>query len=741
MSIHLIRNFSIIAHIDHGKSSLADCFLEWTQAVDDRTKKDRFLDSMDLERERGITIKAQTVRLNFKYEPNKGLAGEGKSSLAGEGKSNLAGGSSMKGMANKLSDDRNEGLDSHVEVNSNKVSQIYQLNLIDTPGHVDFSYEVSRSLSACEGVLLVVDACQGIEAQTMANTLLALENNLEIIPVINKIDLPSQRIEEVKRQLVDLIGVKEEEILLASAKEKIGIQEILSAVVERIPSPKPILFSKDRSLSQESIAKATFTKENAPQETSVKEESINQGNISKENASKENASQGNISKENVSKENASQGNISKENVSQKNASHETSIKEHKDSSQFLRALIFDSWFDSYQGVIALCRIKQGSIKKGDKIFLMGTNKECEVLKLGVFTPFSKELEELKAGEVGFVITGIKEITDMKVGDTITHCTTKSIPPLEGFKEVRPMVYAGIFPISSDEFEALKKALEKLSLNDSSLTFEMESSKVLGFGFRCGFLGLLHKEIVQERLEREFELSLITTAPSVIYKTYLKKGEVLTVENPSLLPDPTHIDRLEEPFALVQIHTPSEYIGTLLKLCEEKRGSQQGIEYISSDKSILKYKIPLNEMILDFHDRLKSLSRGYASMDYELGGYEEADLVKMDVLLNGEIIDALSVIIHRSQAQQKGRYLAKRLKELIPRQQFQVAIQAAIGAKIIARETLGAYRKDVTAKLYGGDVTRKKKLLEKQKSGKKRMKAIGKIEVPQKAFMAFMKTDN
>lgn len=599
MSSKSIRNFSIIAHIDHGKSSLADCFLEITKTLDERTKKDRFLDSMDLERERGITIKAQTVRLNFKSENG----------------------------------------------------QNYQFNLIDTPGHVDFSYEVSRSLSACEGALLVVDAVQGIEAQTMANTMLALENDLSIIPVINKIDLPSQRIEDVKKQLVDLIGVKEEEILLTSAKERTGIKEVLEAVVERVPPPSGV---------------------------------VDKG---------------------------------------------------------LQALIFDSWFDSYQGVIALCRIKQGLIKKGDTIYLKGANRECEVLQLGVFTPFASELKELKAGEVGFVITGIKEITDIRVGDTITHKATKDIEPLEGFKKARPMVYSGVFPVSSDDFEQLKNALEKLSLNDSSLTFEMESSKVLGFGFRCGFLGLLHREIVQERLEREFELNLISTAPSVIYKTYLKKGEMLEVENPSLLPDPTKIDRLEEPFVMAQIHSPSEYLGGLLKLCEEKRGEQKNLEYISSDKTVLRYKIPLNEMILDFHDRLKSLSRGYASMDYELIGYETADLVKMDVLLNGEVVDALSVIVHRSQAQKKGRYLVKRLKELIPRQQFQVAIQAAIGAKIIARETLGAYRKDVTAKLYGGDVTRKKKLLEKQKSGKKRMKAIGQIEVPQKAFMALMKSED
>ena len=595
----LIRNFSIIAHIDHGKSSLADCFLELTQALDERTKQDRFLDSMDLEKERGITIKAQTVRLSFKSQDGKN----------------------------------------------------YQLNLIDTPGHVDFSYEVSRSLSACESVLLVVDACQGIEAQTMANVLLALENNLEIIPVINKIDLPSQRVEEVKAQLVEVIGVKEKDILLASAKEKTGIPEILEAVVQRTSPPKGV--------------------------------------------------------------------------------------ENKE----LQALIFDSWFDSYQGVIALCCIKQGCLKTGDSIYLKASERECEVLKLGAFTPFAEELQSLKAGEVGFVITGLKEIADLRVGDTLTHKQTKEVPPLEGFKKARPMVYSGVFPVSSDDFEQLKKALEKLTLNDSSLSFEMESSKVLGFGFRCGFLGLLHQEIVQERLEREFELNLITTAPSVIYRVHLHKGGLINVENPSMLPDPTQIAQLEEPFVIVQIHSPTEYLGALLKLCEEKRGVQQGLEYIASDKAILKYKIPLNEIIVDFHDRLKSLSRGYASLDYDLAGYEPAQLVKMDILLNGEAVDALSIIVHRSQAEKKGRHLAKKLKELIPRQQFQVAIQAAIGAKVIARETLGAYRKDVTAKLYGGDITRKRKLLEKQKSGKKRMKAIGKIEIPQKAFMAFMKSEN
>ncbi len=599
MSLKHIRNFSIIAHIDHGKSTLADCFLEFTNAVDERTRKSQFLDSMDIERERGITIKAQTVRLSYK----------------------------------------------------SKSGEVYQFNLIDTPGHVDFSYEVSRSLSACEGVLLIVDACQGIEAQTMANTMLALENNLEIIPVINKIDLPSSRIEEVKQQLVEVIGVKEEDILLASAKEKTGIEEILESIVEKIPHPLG------------------------------------------------------------------------------------------ESKKPLQALIFDSWFDSYQGVITLCRVKGGSIKKKDKIYFLGTEKECEVLKLGVFNPFPEELEELNVGEVGFVIGGVKEIQNVRVGDTLTHQSTKNIKPLEGFQKAKPMVFSGIFPVDTDDFEQLKVALIKLTLNDSSLSFEVETSKALGFGFRCGFLGLLHMEIIQERLEREFKLNLITTAPTVIYQVYLNKGEVLKVENPSLMPEANLISKIEEPYILLNIHTPSEYLGGFLKLCQDKRGEQKSLDYISSDKVILCYKMPLNEMVLDFYDRLKSLSRGYASMEYEMCGYEEADLVKMDILLNGESVDALSVIVHRRQAEKMGRKLATKLKEFIPRQQYQVAIQAAVGSKVIARETLGALRKDVTAKCYGGDVTRKRKLLERQKEGKKRMKSIGHVEVPQKAFLAILKTDS
>ena len=599
MSSKKIRNFSIIAHIDHGKSSLADCFLEHTQAIDARSKKSQFLDNMDIERERGITIKAQTVRLSYK----------------------------------------------------SRDSNVYQLNLIDTPGHVDFSYEVSRSLQACEGALLVVDACQGIEAQTMANTLLALEHNLEIIPVINKIDLPSTRIEEVTQQIQEVLGVKKEDILLTSAKTKQGIEEVLEAVVERIPPPQG---QKD---------------------------------------------------------------------------------------QPLKALTFDSWFDSYQGVIALCRIKEGTVKKGDEVFFMGAERECEVLQLGAFTPFAKEAASLQAGEVGFVITGVKTIKDIQVGDTLTHKTTKDIKPLEGFQKAKSMVFSGIFPVSTDDFEQLKQALEKLVLNDSSLNFEMETSKALGFGFRCGFLGLLHMEIVQERLEREFQLDLITTSPTVIYKVHLNSGELMFVENPSLLPEPHYIEKIEEPMVRLNIHTPSDYIGALLKLCEDKRGHQLGMEYISTTKVILTYEMPLNEMVLDFHDKLKSLSRGYASMDYDLAGYQQAPLIKMDILLNGQAVDALSVIVHRSQSERRGRNLAKKLREFIPRQQYQVAIQAAIGSKVIARETLSALRKDVTAKCYGGDITRKRKLLEKQKAGKKRMKSIGNISVPQKAFLAVLKSDD
>lgn len=594
-----IRNFSIIAHIDHGKSTLADGFLSATQTLTDREKKAQFLDNMDLERERGITIKAQTVRINFK---------------AADG-------------------------------------EIYQLNLIDTPGHVDFSYEVSRSLAACEGAVLVVDAAQGVEAQTLANVYLALDHNLEIIPVLNKIDLPAADPEGVKRQIEDAIGLDASEAILASAKEGKGITEILQAVVDKVPPPVA-----DRDLP-------------------------------------------------------------------------------------LRALIFDSWFDPYQGVVVLCRLKDGQVKKGENIRFMSTGKEYEVLKLGVFSPFAQNLETLEAGEVGFLICGIKDIRDVKVGDTITNAKKPAAKPLEGFRKIKPMVFSGIFPVDASDFEDLKEALDKLALNDSSLSFEMETSAALGFGFRCGFLGLLHMEIVQERLEREFNLNLITTAPSVVYKVYTTDNEVIDLENPSKLPPLTKIDHMEEPYVKLSLHTPSEFIGGILKLCEDRRGVQLKMEYISDTKVIIEYKLPLNEMVMDFYDRLKSISKGYASMEYELLDYEESDLVKMDILINGDPVDALSLIVHRSKATPRGRALTAKLKELIPRQQFQVAIQAAIGAKVIARETVGALRKDVTAKCYGGDISRKRKLLEKQKEGKKRMKSIGRVEVPQEAFLAILKVDD
>ena len=596
-----IRNFSIIAHIDHGKSTLADGLLKLTGTVSDRESKEQFLDNMDLERERGITIKAQTVRLNYQAQNKK----------------------------------------------------TYQMNLIDTPGHVDFSYEVSRSLAACEGAILVVDAAQGVEAQTLANVYLALDNNLEIITVLNKIDLPSANPDGVKRQIEEAIGLDTSQAIYASAKSLKGVDEILEAVVQRVPPPKA----------------------------------------------------------------------------------------HQDKP--LRALIFDSWFDSYQGVVILCRVMDGVLKKGDGIKFMESGRSYEVLKLGVFSPFAKSLESLKAGEVGFIISGIKDIRDVRVGDTITHLKKvnrkEASQPLEGFQKVSPMVFSGIFPVLSTDYEPLKKAVEKLSLNDSSLTYEPEKSTALGFGLRCGFLGLLHMEIVQERLEREFHLNLITTAPTVIYHVHTKDGKVQSLENPSDLPDAERLAGIHEPYVKITLHTPSEYIGGLLKLCEERRGVQIKMEYISDSKVIIEYKMPLNEIVMDFYDRLKSVSKGYASMEYERLGFEEGDLCKMDVLLNGDSVDALSVITHKSKAVVRGRQLTKKLKELIPRQQYQVAIQAAIGSRIVSRETLSALRKDVTAKCYGGDITRKRKLLEKQKEGKKRMKQIGRVDVPQEAFLAILKT--
>jgi GTP-binding protein LepA len=594
-----IRNFSIIAHIDHGKSTLADGLIQATGALSDREMKAQVLDSMDIERERGITIKAQTVRLNYK---------------ATDG-------------------------------------QIYQMNLIDTPGHVDFSYEVSRSLAACEGAILVVDAAQGVEAQTLANVYLALDNNLEIIPVLNKIDLPSADPEGVKQQIEDGIGIDCTDIIHASAKTRLGITDILEAVVKKIPAPKG------------------------------------------------------------------------------------------DSNAPLRALVFDSWFDIYQGVVVLCRIVDGSVKKGERIQFMSNGAQYEVLKLGYFTPAAFELNELTAGEVGYFICGIKSIKDVSVGDTITVAKKPATEPLSGFQKVKPMVFAGIYPVDSTDFKNLEVALEKLTLNDSSLTYETESSAALGFGFRCGFLGLLHMEIVQERLEREFNLNLITTAPTVVYKVFLNTGEELELENPTDLPDLTKIAKLEEPCVKITLHTPAEYIGSIMKLCESKRGSQISLDYLTEKKVMLNYRLPMNEMVIDFYDKLKTITKGYASMEYEIIGYQEADLVKLDIMINGDPIDALSLIVHKSQAQSKGRSLCAKMKELIPRQQFQIAIQAAIGVKIVARETISAIRKDVTAKCYGGDISRKRKLLDKQKEGKKRMKQIGTVDVPQEAFLAILKVED
>ncbi len=594
-----IRNFAIIAHIDHGKSTLADRLIEHTGALSSREMKDQFLDNMELERERGITIKAQTVRLNYK-------ALDGKT---------------------------------------------YQLNLIDTPGHVDFSYEVSRSLAACEGAILVVDASQGVEAQTLANVYMAIENNLEIIPVLNKIDLPAADPDGVKQQIEDTIGLDASEAVFASAKERIGIADILEAVVKKVPPPK--------------------TEINVP----------------------------------------------------------------------LRALIFDSWFDPYQGVVILVRVMEGGVKPGQKIRLMSVGKDFEVLKVGAFMPFAANLSDLKAGEVGFIIAGIKDVHDTKIGDTVTDAKKPATLMLKGFKVVKPMVFSGIFPVDGPDYENLRDALDKLTLNDSSFTYEPETSLALGFGFRCGFLGLLHMEIIQERLEREYNLSLITTAPSVVYRVTQTDGKVMELENPADLPDVTKIAVFEEPIITATIHCPSEYIGAILKLCEDKRGTQKKLEYVTSVKAIIVYEIPLNEVVMDFYDRLKSISKGYASLDYEFTEFRESKLVKLDILLNNEPIDALSLIVHESKAVNRGRKLTEKLKELLSRQQYQIAIQAAIGAKVIARETLGALRKDVTAKCYGGDISRKRKLLEKQKEGKKRMKTIGSVEVPQEAFLAILKVED
>ncbi|MEI6805290.1 MAG: translation elongation factor 4 [Myxococcaceae bacterium] len=593
-----IRNFSIIAHIDHGKSTLADRILEFTGALQSREMKEQFLDKMELERERGITIKSQAVRL--KYEANDG--------------------------------------------------KTYLFNLIDTPGHVDFGYEVSRSLSACEGALLIVDGSQGVQAQTLANVYLALDSNLTIVPVINKIDLPNAEPERVRQEIEDVIGIDASKAVLASGKTGIGIEDILEAVVTQIPPPSG------------------------------------------------------------------------------------------DPKAPLQALIFDSWFDSYRGVVILVRVMQGEITPGQQIKLMHNGKEFGVQELGAYSPHPIKLPKLSAGEVGFVIANIKVVTDAKVGDTLTSVDNPASEPVKGFKEVKPMVFAGIFPTETSDYENLRDALSKLVLNDASLVYEPETSQALGFGYRCGFLGLLHMEIVQERLEREFDLDLITTAPTVIFKAHLKTGEVILIDNPSKMPDPTRVDYLEEPYVNAHIHAPTDYVGAIITLCEERRGEQQGIDYPSPTHAVVRYSLPMGEIVFDFFDRLKSLSRGYASLDYEVEGYRESKLVKVDILLNGDPVDALSLLIHSSSAHKRGKIICEKMREIIPRQQFQVAIQAAIGGKIIARETISALRKDVTAKCYGGDISRKRKLLEKQKKGKKRMRQIGTIEVPQAAFLSVLKID-
>ena len=596
MSLDHIRNFSIIAHIDHGKSTLADRLLEFTGAVSDREKTAQILDSMELERERGITIKASPVCLHYRA----------------------------------------------------KNGQEYKLNLIDTPGHVDFTYEVSRSLAACEGALLVVDAAQGVEAQTVANVHMALDHDLEILPVINKIDLPSADPERVKKEIEDVIGLDASNAILASAKEGIGTEEILEGIIHHFPPPSGSLDGA------------------------------------------------------------------------------------------LRALIIDSWFDPYHGAVVMLRIFDGSLRTGMRIRMMSSERVFEVTRLGVFSPGPVAVEEMKAGDVGFLMAGIKEVAETRIGDTITTENRPATEPLPGFKPLKPMVFSGLYPTDSGQYQALRDALEKLRLNDSSFTYEPETSQALGFGFRCGFLGLLHMDIVRERLEREFALSLITTAATVIYRIVTVSGDILFIDNPVKLPPESDIERIEEPVIQAALHLPQEFLGGVLKICEEKRGAQKEIRYLGPKRVMLIYELPLNEIVADFYDRLKSVSRGYASMDYEMAGYRPADLVKLDVRINGDVVDAMSMIVHRDKAYYRGRDLVQRMRALIPRQLFEVVIQAAIGSRVISRESVKPLRKNVTAKCYGGDITRKRKLLERQKEGKKRMKQVGKVEIPQEAFLAALK---
>jgi GTP-binding protein LepA len=591
-----VRNFSVIAHIDHGKSTLADRFLELTGALQAREMEAQVLDAMDLERERGITIKAHPVRLNY-------TARDGAK---------------------------------------------YVLNLIDTPGHVDFSYEVTRSLAACEGALLIVDASQGVEAQTLANAYLAVENGLEIIPVINKIDLPGAQPEDARRQIEEIIGLDGAGAMLASAKQGTGVPEILEAIVHRLPPPAG------------------------------------------------------------------------------------------DPEAPLKALIFDSWYDPYRGVVIVVRVIDGTIRPGMKIRLMAEGQDYECLQVGIFTPKAIEIDELGVGEVGFLVANIKKISDAKIGDTITEISRPALEPFPGFKELKPMVFAGLYPVEGHEYPELRDALEKLRLNDASFFYEPETSAALGFGFRCGFLGLLHMDIVQERLEREFKVDLVTTAPGVLYRVTTTDGVLQEIDSPAKLPDASRIEQIEEPIITAMILTPAEFVGGILQLCQGKRGVQKTLEYLASDRVLVTYELPFNEVVLDFYDKLKTISRGYASLDYHVTGYWPSPLVKLDILVNGEPVDALSIIVHRDSAYERGRALASKMRELIPRQMFEVAIQASIGSRVIARETVKAMRKNVLAKCYGGDISRKRKLLEKQKEGKKRMKQVGRVQIPQEAFLAVLK---